>query len=193
MRPLFVTLSAVVLATTSPALAFGGMGPGMGYTTPKITSTTGIEPNGLHRESAAANTAPQVVIDQAPYKLGNAIFNGTYKFGKAKVNHVAEKEHRLGILQTGLPTAEQKHFNPRELANHLNDRQTNALEYYIQVRFGRFVTVAPSWAKEEPPIKVINPSKRANLNDRHAEWNQFRRQSLLATTAARAERKRATR
>jgi hypothetical protein len=95
MRPLFVTLYAVALATTTPALTFGGMG----YTTPKITSTTGIEPNLFHRENPPANTATHVVIAQAPYNLGQAIFNGTYKFGKAKVNHVPEKAHRLGILQ----------------------------------------------------------------------------------------------
>src|SRR5450432_3928066 len=128
----------------------------MGYTTPKITSTTGIEPNGLHRENPPANTATHVVIAQAPYNLGQAISTGTYKFGKARVNHVPEKAHRLGILQTGLPAAEQKHFHPRELASHLSEREMNALEYYVQVRFGKFVTVAPSWAKEEPPIKVVN-------------------------------------
>ena len=114
------------------------------------------EPNGLHRENPPANTATHVVIAQAPYNLGQAIFNGTYKFGKAKVNHVPEKAHRLGILQPGLPEAEQKHFNPRELAGHLNDREMNALEYYIHVKYEKYVTVAPSWAKEEPPIKVIN-------------------------------------
>jgi hypothetical protein len=150
MRPLFVRLSAVALVTTIPALTFGGMG----YTTPKITSIT--EPNGLHGENPPANPATHVVIAQAPYNLGQAIFNGTYKFGKAKVNHVPEKAHRLGILQGGLPAAEQKHFHPQELAGRLNDREMNALEYYIQVKFGVFVTVAPSWAKEEPPIKVIN-------------------------------------
>jgi hypothetical protein len=59
-------------------------------------------------------------------------------------------------LQPGLPAAEQKHFNPQELASQVNDREMNALEYYIHVKYDKFVTVAPSWAKEEPPIKVVN-------------------------------------
>jgi len=30
----------------------------------------------------------------------------------------------------------------------------NALEYYIQMKTGKYVDVPPSWAKKEPPVKV---------------------------------------
>jgi len=94
------------------------------------------------------------VIAQQPYDLGQAIFSGNYRFKKATVTHSAEKARRLTILQTGLPAAEQKKINPKALAGHLSDREMNALEYFIRGHYEKFVTVSPSWAKEEPPIKV---------------------------------------
>jgi hypothetical protein len=113
------------------------------------------EPGNLRRpppETVAAT--PQVTVVQAPYNLGQAIYNGTYKFKKASGTHVAEKAHRLTILQPGLPAADRARINPKTLSNQLSDREMNALEYYIQVKTGKYVTVAPSWAKNEPPIKV---------------------------------------
>jgi hypothetical protein len=161
MRPIFITPFTLVLATTIPSLTFGGMG----YTTPKPTSATSSATTSaaaardsdgfLHRPTSASPAAtPQVAIAQQPYDLGQAIYNGTYKFKKATVTHGPEKAHRLGILQGGLPASEQGKLNSKELTSHLSDREMNALEYYVHVRFGKFVTVAPSWAKEEPPIKV---------------------------------------
>ncbi|HXA10102.1 MAG TPA: hypothetical protein VNW28_08975 [Chthoniobacterales bacterium] len=145
MRLPFLTLTILLSVITLAAPSFGAGGD---------QQESELEAARHQREHPAQSATPPVAVAQAPYNLGQAIFNGTYKFGKAKANHVPEKAHRLGILQGGLPAAEQKHFHPQELAGHLNDREMNALEYYIQVKFGAFVTVAPSWAKEEPPIKV---------------------------------------
>lgn len=146
MRLPILTLTILLSVITLAARSFGADGD---------QQESALERARREREQPAQPATPPVAVAQAPYNLGQAIFNGTYKFRKTNVNHVPEKAHRLGILQPGLPAAEQKHFNPKELASHLNDREMNALEYYIHVKFGRFVTVAPSWAKEEPPIKMI--------------------------------------
>jgi hypothetical protein len=147
MRLPFLTLTILLSVITLAARSFGSDADQQG---------SELERARHQREQPAQSATPPDAVEQAPYNLGHAIFNGTYKFRKTNVNHVPEKAHRLGILQPGLPEAEQKHFNPRELAGHLNDREMNALEYYIRVKYDKYVTVAPSWAKEEPPIKVIN-------------------------------------
>jgi hypothetical protein len=160
MRSIFITFT-VGLATSIPCLILAAE---MGYSTPKPSSTASTTTSStegvrdkdgfLHRPNSTPATTPQVAIVQQPYNLGQAIYSGNYKFKKATATHSAEKAHRLTILQSGLPEAEKKKINPKELANHLSDGEMNAFEYYIQVRFGKFVNVAPSWAKEEPPIKV---------------------------------------
>src|SRR5207244_3099137 len=94
------------------------------------------QPGNLHREAPVVSATPKVEVVQGPYNLGQAIYNGTYKFKKAAATHVAEKAHRLGILRPGLPTAEQERINPQALANQLSDREMNALEYYIQMHTG---------------------------------------------------------
>jgi hypothetical protein len=98
--------------------------------------------------------APQVAVQQGPYNMGQAIFMGNYKFKKSAGTHVAEKNKRLSILVGGLPAADRQHVNPKALSNELTDREANALEYYIDVKYGKYVTVPPSWAKKEPPIKA---------------------------------------
>ncbi len=144
MRPSLIALHTVVVAMALPSLAWGQAG----------TEVSAGEPGNLHRPSPAATAAPQVAIQQGPYNAGQAIFQGTYKFKKGSSTHVAEKAHRLEILRTGLPPAEQQRIDAKALANHLTDRETNDLEYYIHVKYGKFVTVAPSWAKNEPPVEV---------------------------------------
>ncbi|MGH8095197.1 MAG: hypothetical protein ACREIF_17305 [Chthoniobacterales bacterium] len=153
MRKSLLTFSLVALLLTALApLGFGDPPP----------NETNDQSSDLERARAEREqqrnqpTTSNFVVEKGPFNLGEAIFTGTHKFRKEKVNHVAEKEHRLGILRPGLPAADQKHFDPAVLASHLNDREMNALEYYIQLKFGRFVTVAPSWAKSEPPIKVVH-------------------------------------
>lgn len=150
MRKILLALHAVVLAAIIPALAPNTIGQTMEGSTPLPG-----EPGNLRRpppEPAAAT--PQVTVVQGPYNLGQEIYNGTYKFKKAAGTHVAEKAHRLTTLLPALPAAERGRINPKTLSNQLSDREMNALEYYIQVKTGKYVDVAPSWAKQEPPIKV---------------------------------------
>lgn len=140
----------MALAVVIPSLTFG-----MGQT-PDGSEPLPGEPGNLRRPepTPAPAAATKVAVVQAPFNLGEAIYNGTYKFKKSAGTHVAEKAHRLGILRSGLPAAEQARINPKDLASKLSDREMNALEYYIQVHTGKYVTVAPSWAKKEPPIKA---------------------------------------
>lgn len=133
-----------------PSLALGAVDQ-----TPDGTDPLPGEPGNLRRPPPATVAAtPQVMIVQGPYNLGQAIYNGTYKFEKAADTHVAEKAHRLKILEPALPAADRHKIDPKRLAKEVSDREMNALEYYIQVKTGKYVTVAPSWAKKEPPIKV---------------------------------------
>ncbi|HEY2712061.1 MAG TPA: hypothetical protein VGI60_06060 [Chthoniobacterales bacterium] len=146
MRSLLITLHAVVLAIALPSLAYGQSG----------TEVSAGEPGNLHRPSPAAAMTPKVAIQQGPYNMGQAIFNGTYRFKKPASTHVAEKNKRLSLLAGGLPAADRQKFDPKTLSNELSDREANALEYYIQVKYGKYVDIPPSWAKKEPPIKVSN-------------------------------------
>jgi|KBSMisStaDraftv2_1062788.scaffolds.fasta_scaffold60230_1 hypothetical protein len=144
MRPLLITLHAVVLAIALPSLAYGQSG----------TEVGAGEPGNLHRPSPAAAMTPTVAIQQGPYNLGQAIFTGNYKVKKAASTHVAEKDHRLSLIIGGLPAADRQKISSKTLANELTDREENALEYYLSVKYGKYVTVPPSWAKKEPPIKA---------------------------------------
>jgi len=140
------------LATASPSLAFAS-----GSTTkPPINQSinrTGFE----QAHPAAANAAP-VVVDEEPYNRGKAVFAGNYKLGKPKLPpaNVAEKMQRLVALQKMLPASAGGKLNSTELSQRLTDREMNALEYYVRMRFGKFIRKAPSWAKEEPPPKVAS-------------------------------------
>src|SRR5450432_2952263 len=118
MRLPILQLTLIGLVSTFAARSFAADDP----------QASELERARHEREQPAQSATPHIVIEQAPYKLGEAIFKGTYKFGGAKASHVAEKEHRLGILLPGLPAGEQKHFNPGELASHLSDREMNDLE-----------------------------------------------------------------
>jgi hypothetical protein len=140
----------VALALAIPSLAFGVVDQ-----TPDGSEPQPGEPGNLRRPPPATVAAtPQVKVVQGPYNLGQAICNGTYKFKNAAGTHVAEKAHRLTTLLPALPAADRGKINPKTLSNQLSDKEMNALEYYIQVKTGKFVDVAPSWAKQEPPIKV---------------------------------------
>jgi hypothetical protein len=152
MRKILIALHTIALAVTIPALV-----PDSGGQTMEATTPMPGQPGNLRREAPPVVSAtPKVEVVQGPYNLGQAIYNGTYKFPKAAGTHVAEKAHRLEVLRTGLPAAEQGRINPKTLANELSDREMNALEYYIEMHTGKFVTVAPSWAKKEPPIKATH-------------------------------------
>ena len=155
MRPLLISMYAVVLAIALPSLASAQYGNPSG-TANRPGSQEPVapgEPGNLHRPEPAASMTPQAAIQQGPYNVGQAIFNGSYRFKKPASTHVAEKNKRLSILVGGLSAADRQKINPKTLSNELSDREANALEYYIKVKFGKYVDIPPSWAKKEPPIK----------------------------------------
>jgi hypothetical protein len=108
-------------------------------------------------QTTATNAAPTVVAEE-PYNRGKALFAGNYKLGRPKLTpaNVAEKMQRLVALQKMLPATAGGKLNSTELSKRLTDREINALEYYLRMRFGKFIRNAPSWAKEEPPPKVAS-------------------------------------
>lgn len=109
-----------------------------------------------NQTQATATTNTQTAVLQEPYDLGKALFGGKYTLGhpKLKADNVAEKKLRLVTLQKYLPAAERSRVDAAELSRRLTNREMNALEYYLGMRFGKFITKAPSWAKDEPPPKV---------------------------------------
>ena len=110
----------------------------------------------LKSAQPAATQTSRALVAEEPYNLGKAIFSGKYTFGKPRLTeaNVEEKMQRLVSLQRTLPAPEREKINPPTRARHLTDREMNALEYYIEVRFGKFITKSPSWAKKEPPPSV---------------------------------------
>lgn len=149
MRHKLIALHVAALSMVIPSLAFGAVGE-----TPEGSEPVAGQPGNMRRPPPTVSATPKVVIVQGPYNLGQAIYNGSYKFKKGAGTHVAEKAHRLTILQPALPAAERQRINPKALSTQLSDREMNALEYYIEVKTGKFVTVSPSWAKKEPPIRA---------------------------------------
>lgn len=105
-----------------------------------------------------ASLSPRVVLVEEPYNCGKALFSGKYNFGKPKLTalNIEEKRQRLAALRTSLPSREQNNLNPTELSKRLNNREMNALEYYVRVRFKKYLTNSPTWSKEEPPVKVAS-------------------------------------
>lgn len=101
------------------------------------------------------NALPQISIVRAPYEMGKALLSGKYQLGNPQLQqaNIVEKRQRLDLLQTVLPRRQQEQANLPALAPRLTDREMNALEYYIAVRFGKSMT-PPSWAGREPPPKV---------------------------------------
>lgn len=98
------------------------------------------------------------LIAEEPYNLGKAVFSGKYRFGKPqlKAANVAEKIQRLTTLQRVIPAPEREKINLPALAPRLSNREMNALEYYLGMRFGKFITRPPSWASEVPPPRVAD-------------------------------------
>ena len=104
-------------------------------------------------EQTKESTAPSVAIESEPYNLGKALFSGSYKFSRPQLAeaNVAEKFLRLRTLRSTLPSAQRAKIDPATLSQRLTNREMNALEYYLGMRFGKFVAKSPSWAKSEPP------------------------------------------
>jgi|ERR1051325_8563714 len=148
-RPAIILFAA--LAATSPSLAFASGS----VARPPINQS--INRTFDKAQRPATNSAPMVVAEE-PYNRGKALFAGDYKLGKPKLTpeNVAEKMQRLVTLQKMLPATAGGKLNSTELSKRLTDREMNALEYYLRMRFGKFIRNAPSWAKEEPPPKVAS-------------------------------------
>lgn len=98
------------------------------------------------------------MITDEPYDLGKALFGRKYKLGNPQLTkpNMAEKMQRLSSLRRALPANERAKIDTTLLSKRLTNREMNALEYYLGIRFGKFITVAPSWAKSEPPPKVAS-------------------------------------
>jgi len=152
MRGRLLTCFVATLTALSPSLAFAsGSVPTAGKASRQTTTRLS-----LNAVPAAATPASRLLIADEPYNLGKALFSGKYRFGNPKLTaaNVAEKRQRLVTLQRTLPVPEKAKINPPELARQLTDREMNALEYYLGMRFGKFITKSPSWAKAEPPPKI---------------------------------------
>ncbi|MBA3830356.1 MAG: hypothetical protein H0X34_00385 [Chthoniobacterales bacterium] len=96
------------------------------------------------------------MIAEEPYNLGKALFSGKYNLGKPKLTplNIEEKRQRLVALKKSIPAAEQQNLQPSELSGHLSNREMNALEYYLRVRFKKFISNSPTWANGELPPKT---------------------------------------
>jgi hypothetical protein len=151
-RQIIALLVMTVLAT-SPSIAFAS-----GSGTTSARSFGDLDRFNSRHPVLSTAPAPQIKIAQVPYNLGKALFSGKYKFGKPNLTavNIAEKMQRLVILQKALPAREREKVNPPALAGQLTDREMNALEYYLAVRFGKFVGKPPSWAEQEPPPKLAS-------------------------------------
>jgi len=147
-RPALILFAA--LAAASPSLAFASGSSAQPPINQSINRTNFQRTNGTTN-----NSAPSVVAEE-PYNRGKAVFAGNYKLGEPKLTsaNVAEKLQRLSVLQRALPAVERTKLDPIVLSKQLTNREMNALEYYLRMRFGKFISKAPSWAGEEPPPKV---------------------------------------
>jgi hypothetical protein len=152
MRQPLIALWVAALAATSPSLALASGSVSRPPINQSINRTTS------ERAKTTAASAAPVVVAEEPYNRGKALFAGNYKLGKPKLTpaNAAEKMQRLIALQKMLPATAGGKLNSTELSKRITDREMNALEYYLRMRFGKFITKAPSWAKEEPPPQVAS-------------------------------------
>ena len=145
-----ILFAAFAATSPSPAFASGSVAR------PPINQTIN-RTNFDKAQTSVTNSSPTLVAEE-PYNRGKALFAGNYKLGKPKLTsaNVTEKMQRLVALQKILPATAGGKLNSTELSKRLTDREMNALEYYLKMRFGKFLTKAPSWAKAEPPPKVAS-------------------------------------
>jgi hypothetical protein len=154
MRPPILILLAVAITAMSPSVGFGS---GSAGARPPASATrqTLVRANSADAQVRATESS-QTTVAEEPYDLGKALFNGKYRFGNPSLTpaNVAEKMQRLVTLQRTLPRAERAKLDPEKLSRRLTNREMNGLEYYLGMRFGKFIAKEPSWAKAEPPPKV---------------------------------------
>lgn len=113
------------------------------------------QPLGRPPEQTTTTTQANIAIVQEPYNLGQAIYAQKYNLGTPKLSesNVAEKKLRLQSLQRLLPAAGQKSIHP-EMAARMTNRQLNALEYFVAVKFKTVLNKPPTWARQDPPVKI---------------------------------------
>jgi hypothetical protein len=156
VRQSITSLLVVMLAAASPSLSFAS-GSSAGIVPASARQLSATRANATNAQTLATNSSQPEVAEE-PYNLGKALYSGKYRFGTPKLTdaNVAEKMLRLVSLQRALPAPERKKINARELSQRLTNREMNALEYYLRIRFEKFITKPPSWAKSEPPPKVAS-------------------------------------
>jgi hypothetical protein len=145
----------MIFVAANPTLAFASGSAGR---VPASATRQSVERgNSVKAQAVSTNSSQEPAVDEEPYNLGKALFSGKYRFGNPSLTegNVAEKLQRLVTLRKTLPAAEREKLNPPELSRHLTNREMNALEYYLGMRFGKFITKSPSWAKVEPPPKIV--------------------------------------
>lgn len=151
-RPI-ISLCVVAFAATSPSITFAS--GSVGRVPASASRQTADRANFTKTQTLSTNSSQAVVADE-PYNLGKAIFSRKYKFGRPELTtaNITEKMQRIVTLQRALSASEREKMNANELSRWLTDHEMNALEYYLRVRFGKFIVKSPTWAKAEPPPKV---------------------------------------
>lgn len=153
MRRPIISLCVVALAATSPSLTFAS---GSASRVPASASRQAADRANFTKTQTLSTNSSQAVVAEEPYNLGKAIFSGKYKFGRPELTtaNVTEKMQRIVTVQRTLAASAREKLNASDLSRRLTDHEMNALEYYLRMRFGKFIAKAPSWAKAEPPPKV---------------------------------------
>ena len=149
-----MALIGVSFAALTPSFTFASGSVGA---PPAAVSNRAMDRAIIGKIQANTPDPSQAVIAEEPYNLGKALFSGKYKLGQPKLTaaNIAEKMQRLVTLQKTLPAPEREKIKPAELSKRLTNQEMNALEYYIGMRFGKFIARSPSWAKAEPPPKIV--------------------------------------
>lgn len=156
MRQLIPFLLVVTLAaaTSSPAYASGSSAG----TVPASARQHSASRTNATQTAVIATNSSQPAVAEEPYNLGKALYSGKYNLGAPTLTqaNVREKMQRLVTLQRTLPASEKNKINPATLSQRLTNREMNALEYYLRIRFGKFITKSPSWARAEPPPQIAS-------------------------------------
>ncbi len=114
---------------------------------------------GYFREPATqqtpVTTQAKIKVAKEPYALGEAIVAGKHALGAPKLSeaNAAAKKLRLASLQRLLPASGQKQIHP-EIGARLTNREMNAVEYFVAVKFHKILNTPPPWAQQDPPIKI---------------------------------------
>lgn len=73
--------------------------------------------------------------DKEKFHLGKAVYNEEIELSKDKTLKSETQVSRLEMLQNSLPNPEKKRVNLPNLAGRISDKQLEALEYFLVIRF----------------------------------------------------------